>query len=1468
VEPSPVEPSVEETADPVLEPEQEPEAEPEGDSVIEQGDEPAVEPEGETPVEPSPVEPSAEETADPVSEPEKEPEAEPEGDSVIEQEEEPAVDPEAETPVEPSPVEPSVEETGDPAAAPEKEPETEPEGKPEGEPIIEQEEEPDAEPADEAPEEPLFQAGYALVADAQIPVKERPSGSSFTLTMLSRDDLVYVSERRLSGGEDRDRDWLFCHFDTAQGVVSGFARSAQLLPQTSPEQLAQVQARLDGGVSAARYEGKRLLLLDCQLLTAAGEEAQEPPGSTLEPEDKGLDTVDSLKPESPDSEGADPGDQEEPGLPMEDAPVQPRDQGSQAAADTSDPQEDTQQTDADVPAAPEHPEADQEQASEDLSQPAGADVPAQPAISEPLPADLSEPAADGPQEEAEGTEDPVASEAPSQDGTLEAGLQPAPEEEPLKSAGEGADPEHSEEEAGLLSLAALNTGEPDPAASEFTYTVQDGLVYITGYTGSSSHLEIPGEIDGMPVYSVKFYTWDGQVGSFNNTLYSLTLPASVKRIEGDAFTNYRKLASIKGLEHVEHVGVQAFTSSGLEAAVFSSKLRKIERSAFLGASISRLVIPDDVVLEDGALVSMYSLQSIELVTSGNPPRYQLQGGALLSADGGTLLHVPAMLNSASFTVPASVNTIGKRALTFRYGANIKQLIIPRTVTRILDGNEQLQWWIKTVQVCVYPGSYAEEFLRTYPDAWVSILEDDNPQATVGEKVQEVLAAVITPGMSEYQKALALHNWLVDHVAYDDSTPYYDAYHALMHGKAVCQGYMDALDALLKAAGIRCEQVLYLSIDHGFNLALLDGNWCYIDATWNDTLSTRAFFGTTDTMVAQVYEVIPVGGSQAAASVANHPEYRNKTHQAVIDRLKALVGARIADGETLFDIDMAEHPLSGGSNVFISCNVVAGALQTAAFPGPDGASWSVAATYDKATDQIRVVAFNPSQPIPEEFLVKFVEDGVSIAQYTGSDSEVVVPATMAGLPVVAIEEAAFANNRELLAVSLPEGLKRIGKGAFNGCEFLREINLPQSLTEIGDAAFNDCFSIEEMVFPRQITRIPDSCVNQGWGNYTKLKKVVFEGPVTYIGDAAFSNCRFLTEINLPDTVTYIGASAFNDCKNMAFSGLPAALEQLGPSAFGGVTTVTALHIPKSLTRIGEGLLNSNENMLQSITVAPGNPAYKARDNMLLTLDGFQLLAYAGANEATSCVIPDGVRSIEPNAFAHARFLKEIILPPSVSVIGQSAFTRCAALEAIVLPEAVTKLPHAVLHGCHSLRSVQVSSRLKSIDSVAFAESFALREISLPDSVTIIGDSCFFGAAVTAFTIPLGITVVNDSLFSRGKLAELTVHPYVTAISPGIFAEGTTPVVNGFPGTYAETFAKANGFTFVALAGEWPKRPEEPAPVDGDANDDGDVDEKDLEAVVEYLISGLPFASPENLGAEELDQVQIDNLMKIIDLLVGD
>lgn len=153
--------------------------------------------------------------------------------------------------------------------------------------------------------------------------------------------------------------------------------------------------------------------------------------------------------------------------------------------------------------------------------------------------------------------------------------------------------------------------------------------------------------------------------------------------------------------------------------------------------------------------------------------------------------------------------------------------------------------------------------------------------------------------------------------------------------------------------------------------------------------------------------------------------------------------------------------------------------------------------------------------------------VSGSSIIDNETEIIIPATYNGMPVISIGNSAFENCNNLISITIPNRVTSIGDSAFKNCQNLMSITLPNSIWSIGDCAFQNCSSLTNLT-------IPDNVRSIGYGvfyNCSSLTSFTIPDNVTSIGQYAFQNCSSLTSITIPKSVTSIGFSAFYNCSNL-------------------------------------------------------------------------------------------------------------------------------------------------------------------------------------------------------------------------------------------------------------------------------------------------------------------------------------------------
>ena len=109
--------------------------------------------------------------------------------------------------------------------------------------------------------------------------------------------------------------------------------------------------------------------------------------------------------------------------------------------------------------------------------------------------------------------------------------------------------------------------------------------------------------------------------------------------------------------------------------------------------------------------------------------------------------------------------------------------------------------------------------------------------------------------SEYDMALWLHDWTLDQLEYDHNLNWCSAESGLTRHQGTCESYQRIYSKLLDAAGIANGHIT--GNGHTWNAVKIDGKWCQMDLTWDDTSDNwygdldqrHLYFGLTDELMA-------------------------------------------------------------------------------------------------------------------------------------------------------------------------------------------------------------------------------------------------------------------------------------------------------------------------------------------------------------------------------------------------------------------------------------------------------------------------------------------------------------------------------------------------------------------------------------------------------------------------------------------
>ena len=191
-------------------------------------------------------------------------------------------------------------------------------------------------------------------------------------------------------------------------------------------------------------------------------------------------------------------------------------------------------------------------------------------------------------------------------------------------------------------------------------------------------------------------------------------------------------------------------------------------------------------------------------------------------------------------------------------------------------------------------------------------------------------------------------------------------------------------------------------------------------------------------------------------------------------------------------------------------------------------------------------------------------------------------------------------------------------------------------------------------------------------------IKFDGDVTEIGDWAFSGCRTLRDITIPNSATYIGENAFINCSCLADVIIPNSVTEIRWCAFYGCADLESITLPDSITNVAARVFSECHNLKAFYG------KFTSDDNRCLIVNG-RLVSFASAG-LTMYTIPNDVTLIANSAFSGCYDLEGVSIPNSVTWIDYYAFSGCKSLIDISIPESVNGIMPSAFNGCENLQKV--------------------------------------------------------------------------------------------------------------------------------------------------------------------------------------
>lgn len=789
---------------------------------------------------------------------------------------------------------------------------------------------------------------------------------------------------------------------------------------------------------------------------------------------------------------------------------------------------------------------------------------------------------------------------------------------------------------------------------------------------------------------------------------SLEIPAGVTVIPDRTFQGCERLESIQIDGDITMIGAEAFDGCiALTSMPLSKSLSLIGADAFRDCT---------------------ELTEFQLA-EGNT-HYQVQQGALMTADGTRLLTYAASAPQQSFVMPETLTQIDDGALkNLRY---LETLTFSPIFSDYQAGMFENATGLKTV-------NFGEGTLTAIPDRFfkgcTSLV---SPNAFTG---------VTSVGESAFEGGTAVQS-----LSFDDSLSNIGT-KAFQNCTALESVHIPDSVTSLSAAAFRNDVSLtefqMPERLHTVSASAFSGCTSLKTVTWSkylQTIEANAFENTALTEIVFPASLQSIG-AYAFAGIGT-------LESIVLPENLNTIGSSAFSDTGIQTLKLPKSVTTLGNGAWMNC----AALQEV--------QWKAALTKIPASTFEHCTALTQIE-LPDGI----VEIGARAFSGNESLTNVTLPRT-----VRRIESAAFEGCRALTDILLWPDVEEIAADAFANCENLTIRGWKGSAAEKAATSQGVNFAAADQEISYTLNATQDGYLVSGCDENTVLLVLpaVHNGlPVVGTAANAFANCKYLQEVRveaesvylqvcdgilmdaagktlllyparragadlvIDENVTAIADYAFAYCQNLRSITIGTQVETIGDHAFDAVNDALCLVVqdgsPVQLWASAHGVRYASESTSFTYRLE-GDKAY--------------ITGYTGTLPET--VVPAVIDGYPVYAIENLRspILTHVVVSEGIVEIGESAFQSnyTGNLLSVSLPQSVKKISDFAFAGQQYLQEITFGG-VEKIGRGAFSSCTKLTQITLPDTLTTIGWRAFEYSGLTSLTIPANVTSLGDSFISE-------------------------------------------------------------------------------------------------------------------------
>lgn len=286
---------------------------------------------------------------------------------------------------------------------------------------------------------------------------------------------------------------------------------------------------------------------------------------------------------------------------------------------------------------------------------------------------------------------------------------------------------------------------------------------------------------------------------------------------------------------------------------------------------------------------------------------------------------------------------------------------------------------------------------------------------------------------------------------------------------------------------------------------------------------------------------------------------------------------------------------------------------------------------------------------------------------------------------------------------------------------------------------------------------------GW----KIKKIVIDKGVTYLGDWAFYRVC-VDELIIPEGVESTGYFCIRYSPTLKSVKLPNSLKVLNDFGISRNTELKKIDFGQGLTTIGRCGLAQNTSLEEVIlpqSVVSINEFLhekyngNAGDNMGL-LDGCKSLKKVSFG---------GVEKIPQRTCLNNEALEEVYISKNVKSIEEYAFANCSSLKKVVFEEGTCckEIGKSAFFNCKNLEKVIGATAIENIKINAFTGAYSLNEFTFSDTNVSFAQNQFYNTKIKQAAIGPNVKIIPKMMFGYGSIEEAYIASRVMEIKEAAF-----------------------------------------------------------------------------------------------------